>query len=149
MTIRVNGLLAGALLGGILIGACGSGEDRLTREEFVAQANAVCTASNQRVEQAAAAAFSTLAEGQQPSREEMQAFIDILTTEVEDQLSDLRALAPPEDMQAQIDALLAEVQRALDEIKTKEPEQVLLSGEDPFAEASRLAGAAGLDACAE
>lgn len=87
--------------------------DRLSREEFLSQGNAICSQGNARIE-----------------------------------LDALGDLNPPEDLEADVDSLLQVAQSSLNEVKDGGP-QVLLTEQDPFAEANRLAGEVGLTACAE
>jgi hypothetical protein len=132
---------------GFVLVSCGGG-DRLTREEFLSQGNAICSQGNARIEAAAEETFGGLSQDERPSDEQLQGFYDTLVPEIQGQLDALGDLNPPEDLEADVDNLLQVAQSSLDEIKDGGP-QILLSGQDPFAEANRLATEVGLTACAE
>jgi hypothetical protein len=135
-----------AALGFILV-SCG-GSDRLSREEFLSQGNAICSEGNTRIDAAAEEAFGGLSQDERPSDEQLQGFFDTLVPEIQGQLDAIGDLNPPEELEADVDNLLQVAQSSLDEIRDAGP-QVLLTDRDPFAEANRLAGEVGLTACAE
>ncbi len=132
---------------GLLLSSCG-GDDRLTREEFLTQGNAICSQGNARIDAAAEEAFGGLSQDERPSDEQLQGFFNTLVAEIQGQLDAIGELNPPEDLEADVDNLLQVAQTSLDEVKEAGP-QVLLTEQDPFAEANRLAGEVGLTACAE
>lgn len=131
-------------LGGI---GCSSGsdEDRLTEEEFVSQANAICTDGNAAIEEAI---DEMVADGGSPSDEEAEELLDVILTNVRGQLDDIEELSPPEDLEGDVDDLLA---TARDEADALEDAGIaaIESGEPPFTESNEKAEALGLEACAE
>lgn len=132
-------------LASLTFAACG-GEDALTEEEFVAQANEICAAGNERVDAAAEDVFGDIASGEEPSQEQLQEFLDTFTDDIEGQIDDIEALSPPDDMADDVDAFLEAASDKLTEVRDAGPE-VLLSEEDPFAEVSIMAEDLGLTEC--
>jgi hypothetical protein len=132
---------------GLFLVSCGGGE-RLSREEFISQANAICSEGNAKIDAAAEEAFGGLGPDERPSDEQLQGFYDTLVPEIQGQLDAIGGLNPPEDLEADVDNLLQVARSSLDRIKDGGP-QVLLSEQDPFAEANQLAADIGLTACAE
>lgn len=131
-------------LGGV---ACSSGsdEERLTEEEFVSQANAICTEGNAAIDEVVE---EMVAGGGAPSDEEAQKLLEVILTNVRGQLDDIEELSPPEDLEDDVDDLISS---ARDEADALEEAGVaaIESGEPPFAESNAKAGELGLEACAE
>jgi hypothetical protein len=130
----------------VAIGGCGdddgAGSTRLSRDELIEQANAVCDAGNERI----AAAFEEF-EGGGP--EEVKAFFDdeLLPT-VLAQLDELRELQPPDDVAAELQALFDDVEAIVDDLASQSGEDLAEPAEDPFAGVNARFLELGLDACA-
>ena len=132
-----------ALLGA----ACGDDEERLTAEEFEAQANEICRQGSEDIDRLFEEQFGELEE--EPPAEEAEAFIDDeIAPRIQQQIDDLRDLNPPEDIEDEVEELLDEAEQALDEIGDLSAEE-LFSGEDPFEDVNRRSSELGLTACAE
>ncbi len=86
----------GPLLAFALVGAACGGDEALSKDEYIAQGNAICEDANAQVE---------------PGD-----FIDQFTAAVEGQLADLRDLAAPEGDENLLAALYDDVEAVLDEI---------------------------------
>ncbi len=138
-------LLALLALAGLMFAACG-GEDTLTEEEFLEEANAICSAGNERLQTGAEETFGEVPEGEQPSEEQLAEYLDIFTSEIEGQLDDIEALSPPDDLAEDVDNLIESAREVVEDARDAGPE-ILLSQEDPFADVNTLAEDIGLSEC--
>lgn len=95
--------IAGA--GVLLLGACGGdGEERLSKADWIEQADAICARASEDVE--------ALTE---PTKlDEIPEFTDTASEISRDALSDLRALQPPEEDQTTVDEMLDLVEQQIE-----------------------------------
>jgi len=135
----------GAVTAALFAIGCGGDDDdgsSLSKQEFLKQGNEICAKGNQELDQAAQKTFS----GGPPSAEEASAFVnDELIPNVEDQVSQLRDLSPPEGDEDEVNAILDAADEGLSKSED-DPAGVFQEG-DPFAEANKLARDYGLVAC--
>ena len=140
-------LLTGAAL--IAAGCGGSGEERLTRAEFVQRGNAICKKYDDRTD----------ALTEPKTVKDIPAFVDRATRELDAGLRELRALDPPEDLQPDLDRFVSfgEDTKALaGELKSAaaaNDEQALAAasqrGDNLERRSDAVARRLGLDQCAE
>ena len=134
---------------GLAAGWGGVGGDRLSKDEWIAQADTICKRVNDRLEQT-----------EQPeTMPELVTVLDQGLKDVDEAIADLRALEPPEDIEPEVDAWLAKVEEASDEIekardaaKAQNEEQLSAALEDGTRvndEGNRRARELGLKECAE
>jgi hypothetical protein len=129
---------------GALAGCGGGSDDRLTKDEFLKQGNAICAKGDKQIETAAGKAFAT---PDNPTKAEVVTFAKtVVLPTVQDEVDELRALSPPKEDEARIDEILDKAQAALDKLRAN---PALLVSDTGFEEANRLAGAYGLTACAD
>jgi hypothetical protein len=142
--------LISAALAVVLAGCGGSGGgDRLSKAEWVTQADAICKRVNDRLEQT-----------EQP--ETMPELVTVLEqglADVDAAIADLRELEPPEEIEGDVDAWLAKVEEASEEIEkardaAKAQDEAKLSaaleeGTRVNDEGNRRARELGLKECAE
>jgi hypothetical protein len=84
--------------------ACGGGgNDRLSQEEFQRQANAICDKYDSRIQ----------ALGTPSSAQEVSGFVDQVIPLLQQGISELRALKPPEDVEDDYDRMLDETEKAV------------------------------------
>lgn len=146
---KVISVAVASLLFGLLAACSG---DKLTQEEFVAQANEICRAGNAELEQLVEETFPTTddeAEIQAFVEEEGPAFIDAFVSNVRGQIGDIRDLNAPSDLEDEVDQVLNDASEVLDTIADGSPEEFLLSEENPFADVDAGLLALGLTTCAE
>jgi hypothetical protein len=93
----------------VLAAACG-GDDGLSREEFVSEADAICQEFDQRVDDV-----------EQPqSPDDVERYVDEVRPVIEDGLNELEGLQPPEEFEDQWNQLVArndESLEALDDLR--------------------------------
>jgi len=90
-----------------------------------------------------------LSKGQKPSSAQIQQFADqTLIPRVQAQISAVESLPPPSGDEAQVKAITDAAQQALDQVKADPSLVDSNGGNDPFAEANKLAKQYGLDQCA-
>ncbi len=104
------------LLAFVLLGAACGGDEALSKDEYIAQANAICEDSNAQVEAIAAEFFADVPE--EPTPDEFAElpvgdYVDQYTDVFESQLADLRDLAAPEGDEDLLAALYDDVEARL------------------------------------
>ena len=87
----------------ILVAGCG-GDDRLTREEFISEADAICEEFDQRLEDVP----------EPESADDVERFADEARPVIEDGLAELRAFQPPEELEEQWNELMDKNDDALE-----------------------------------
>lgn len=111
----------------------------LSKEAFVAQANAICAAGSEAIE-----AGSALVDPDNP--ETINTFAtSVLVPSVRAQIAAIRALSIPGADEEALTGVLDDADAALDEIEA-DP-SLLTSGEDPFAAVNEALNAYGLTEC--
>lgn len=153
LTLTLTGLAAVAALA---LGGCGGGDDTtstattgdtetstasalaLTKEQFIAQADAICAAGDKSLN----AALQALGNGQ-PSQADLQQFAQVAVPALQEEVDAISALPPPSGDSEQITAMLNAVQNGIDKIKS-DPAAIEA---DPLSEASRIAQDYGLQQC--
>jgi PII-like signaling protein len=91
---RACGLLGFTVL--ILVAGCG-GDDRLSREEFVSEAEAICQEFDRRVEEV----------DEPQSADDVERYVNEVRPVIEDGLNELEELQPPEEIEEQWNELVA------------------------------------------
>ena len=138
-------VLAAVLALGVIAAGCGSDDDssdsksEITKEEFLAQGNAICDAGN-KVTDAAGEAL-----GANPTEEQINAAItDTVLPSIEGQLADLRDLGIPEGEEDAVNKFYDDADAAIE--SAKDDPTVLTDG-DVFADVNEQAKAIGLTSC--
>ena len=122
---------------GLVTGACGGGEETLTKAEYVEQANAICAASNAEIE-AVEEEMGEAIEAQMAEAEEVPSVAEFaqMTSELISQtipileatLTDLRALPMPEGDEDTLTALYNDFEQVLADLS--EQSAVLTTGDE-------------------
>jgi hypothetical protein len=139
-------LLAAVMAMGLIAAGCDDdddGGDALTKEEFVAQGNAICEKGNAEINAAADEAFS----GKQPNPAAEEAFVtDTLVPSVQGQIDDIRDLGIPEGDEDTVNGFLDKAELILQDLK-EDPASI--DDGDPFAPVNQELADYGLTTCAE
>jgi hypothetical protein len=147
-------LIAGLLATGLIAAGCGDDDDdgdnggeALTKEEFLAEGNAICAEGNAELDAAAQELFQS---GGRPTPEELETFAtDNLVPSVQGQIDDIRALEAPEGDEDTINSLLDQAEDVLAEVEA-DPEGTLgPQASDPFAEVNTELQDYGLTTCGQ
>lgn len=148
---KIAVMISAVLAAGLIAAGCGSSDDSsssdststaaLTKAEFLAQGNAICTAGNQKLE----AAFQSLGKGSTPEQISQVTTEQIVPT-INDELDQIRALGAPAGDEQQVSAILDEADSA--SVKLEADPSLGAGDSDPFAQANKLAKEYGLTVCA-
>jgi hypothetical protein len=132
----------------VVVAGCGGGGDRLSQEELVSEADAICTRFEERLD-----------EVEEPQDvQDVERFADETRPIIEEGIDELRALEPPEELEGEYDEWIAMNEDALqviddlseaaaagDEARVQE---VIEDAERREQEADNLAREIGLEECA-
>lgn len=142
-----------AAIGAVAVAGCGDDDDdaadgsgeTLTEEEFVTQANQICAAGDEDIDQAANETFG----GGQPSRAELEDFVgETILPSIQEQIDSISALSAPEEIADDVDTFLEDAETALAEVEA-DPVQIIAGDGGPFDDVNRQAEALGLTRCAD
>lgn len=145
--------MVGTLVVLVLIGgaaACGDDEGpALSAAEFTEQANAICVAGDEELEEAG----QNLVKGGQPKTQEIADFFtDKAVPIARRKLDQIEKLNPPADQQESVEEMLAAGREAIDEVSDGLEEDPVAylneKGPDPFDDFDEMARELGLDKCA-
>jgi predicted small secreted protein len=150
-------LIAAIVAAAMLVAGCGGGDDSssssssISKEEFIAKADAICKKSSKQME---AEIFKYLRNNRvkgslrKPSVEDNEKFIEaVLIPNLAREIKELKALGVPSGDEEKIDAMISALEEGLETAKN-EPETVAAGSSDIiFGIASRLAGEYGLETC--
>jgi hypothetical protein len=149
-------LIATAAVAVLLFPGCGGGDDSdasgsISKEEFIAKADAICKEGNERM---ASEIFKYLRKNRikgslrRPSVEDNEKFlVAVLIPNVKREIQELEALGAPEGDEERIEAMIAALEEGLETAESS-PETVAEGTSDiVFGIASRLAGEYGLETC--
>lgn len=135
----------GLLVG--LAGCGGGGGDRLSKEDFQQQANAVCKKYDAKIK----------ALGQPTSPADIPEFVEKGIPVIQQGIAELRALRPPEELQADYDRMLDETEKAIpaarklaDAAEKQDAaavQEAIKAGNDADQASDRLATKLGLSEC--
>jgi hypothetical protein len=132
-------------------GATGAQGAPLSKDAFLAKANAICKQGDQDISQAGKQFFKSLglSQNQQPSADQFKQFAtQTLVPKVQAQISAIEALPAPSGDEDQVTAITDSAQQSLDKIKADPSLLEASGGDDPFANTDKLAKDYGLDECA-
>ena len=140
---RILAPLALILLAAALLAACG-GDDTQSKEAWVEQADGICAAADEDLNQAAEDSFG----GTAPSAADQEQFVtDEVVPSLQGQHDEIADLAAPEGAEEQADELLSSLQEGIDAL-SDDPSSITEAGaKSPLADASEQAGELGLTDC--
>lgn len=156
---RRNGrVFLGGMVLLLTVAACGSDGDRLSEEEFLAQANEICRVGNDALNETMEETFEALfPAGTEPTDEEFQqvieengqAIADDIVSNVRGQIADIRDLKAPSDLEVQLGQIFDEASVVLDQVSNASSFEFLVGDDDPFARLNSELRAMGMTACGE
>ncbi len=146
-------LVAAAVAAVLLVAGCGDGESSsaassISKEEFVAKADAICKRGTKRMEAGLADFLTDGGKIQKPSQADNEEFVvTVLTPSLRQEIKELRALGVPDGDEEKVEAMIGSLEEGLD--TAEDDPAVVASGSTDivFGIASRLAGEFGIEAC--
>lgn len=137
------------------LAACGDDDDDasaatsaavVNTDQYIAEANAICVAGNERIEALASESFAT---GAEPTEDQLIEVLDGLLDEINSQLDEIDALDAPADLSVGVDAWLVDARATSDNVRSSGVAffDQQASGVNPFADVNATALELGLDAC--
>ena len=145
---RLFGLVVALALFGATASACGDDDDaRLSKAEFVKQANAVCSEGNQK--------FEALFENFPVTQAALAGFFEKATPIVEEQADRLRALDPPSEDEDTVQAIVDLLDQSVEDFEKAEKDPAFASqlfeaeGGEHTKEFEEKAAAYGMTECQE
>jgi hypothetical protein len=144
--------VAAAMVIALVVAGCGGGDSStaagsISKEDFIAKADAICEKGTKRLQ---AAIFAALKKPQNLTKVNEAEQIKIVTTamvpNVSREAKELRALGVPEDDEEKVDAMISALEEGV-ETAEQDPQAVTKSSDVIFGISSRIAGEYGLTAC--
>ena len=118
-----------------------AGGAALTKEQWIAKADAICAPGQSKISQAVNGLYS----GATPSQADLDHYAkDVLAATVQGDIDKIRELPVPEGNEEQIDRILQAAQDGVDQLEAQGLDR---SGGGPFIEANLLAQHYGLNTC--
>jgi hypothetical protein len=135
----------------VALGGCGDDdeEEALSKDEYLAQGNEICERFTGEIDQIGA---ETLPEQGKPSARQLSRFAAEIVPVIENAMTELQQLPPPEGDEEQLDAFFAAVDDAIakyEQAADNPSEAQRIFAADPPGEAQRIADEYGLTACGE
>jgi hypothetical protein len=149
-------VLACCALASGLIAACGGGDDNgggdsggsaLTKEEFTAKANEICTQGQQKIEQVQKDVQAKIQSDPTQAANAIQEVVGQLVPVIRDTLNQIGELNPPAELQSKLDEFTTKANDAIDQLE-QDPTKVT-QGDNPFAELQPLATELGIQDCGQ
>lgn len=119
----------------------------LSEAQWKRQANAVCKQTNKDIDEVTNEVFAGLGDNEQPSPEQVSAWVDRFVPLARKAIASIDALNEPNAFKGTVKKLKAAISEAVTAIET-DPVAAFNYEHDPFAKANKIARKLGLKACA-
>lgn len=139
--LTASAMLAGTLA---LAGVAGAGDARLSQKDWRKAANAICVKADKRTKKAITEAFGDVPRDEQPSLEQMTAYVTAIEPIITRVVNRIEGLHEPKNLEKKVKRFVATARRELDAV-VADPSIGLES--NPFSDTSLRAGALGVKAC--
>ncbi len=151
MGTRLTSLGAGALVIALIVAGCGgddSSSTSISKEEFIAKADAVCQKAAKRLEKGLVGFLVKGKKIQKPSQADNEKFVvTVLIPSLRREIKEMQALGIPDGDEEKVGAMIDALKEGL-ETAEDNPEVVAAGGTDVvFGISSRLAGEYGIETC--
>jgi hypothetical protein len=143
--LSIRAVTIGAVLSLGSVVALGCGDDALSEDEFVGQANDICEEGNARLDTLAEEVEGGL-EDNEPAEDLLEDFAGQFVDEVRGQVEAIRELDGPGDLEDELNPVLDDADGILDQIE--EDPSVFTSEGDPFEDVNARLDELGLTECA-
>ena len=143
-----------AVIAALLVAGCGGGgdssgssADSISKEEFVAKADAICKDGTERLQAAIGRILKDQPNITKVSQAEQEKIVTtVLVPNVSKEVKELRALGAPDGDEERVDAMVTALEEGV-ETAERDPQAVTKSSDAIFGIASRIAGEYGLTTC--
>jgi hypothetical protein len=146
-------LLCGLSIVAFIAAGCGGGDDAsgasaISKEEFIAKADAVCANSNKRMEAALSKFLTSAKQITKPTQADNEKFVSkVLIPNLSKEIDEIKALGVPAEDEERVKAMISALEEGL-ETAEADPQSVAAGSSDiVYGIASRLAGEYGLKIC--
>jgi hypothetical protein len=149
-------LIAAVIVAALLVVGCGGSGDSgsgksISKEEFIAKADAICKKSNERMEKELFLFLRQNRTGgslRKPSVEQNEKFIvKVLIPNVGREIEEIKALGVPDGDEERVDAMISALEEGLETAKDETATVAAGTSDIVFGIASRLAGEYGATVC--
>jgi hypothetical protein len=140
---------AASVAASLSLAACGGGDEGLSREEFLSEADSICAEYDQRVDEI----------DEPQSIDDVERYADEAKPVIEDGMAELRALEPPDELEQQWDDYVASSEESveyLDQLREAAAagdqariQEIAQEVSEKNEEADRLARDIGLEDCTD
>jgi hypothetical protein len=137
----------------VLFAGCGgddssSSANSISKEEFIAKANAVCKRSNKRMEVAFAKFLKANRDIKKPTDPALQQLVgDVMVPSIKREIEELRALGIPDGDEEKVEAMVSALEEGLETAEDNPKVVTSTSSDTIFGIASRIASEYGLETC--
>jgi hypothetical protein len=148
-------LIVAVFAAALLVAGCGGGDSdssgssggSISKEEFVAKADAICKDGTERLQAAIGRILKDQPNITKVSQAEQEKIVTtVLVPNVSKEVKELRALGAPEGDEERVDAMVTALEEGV-ETAERDPQAVTKSSDAIFGIASRIAGEYGLTTC--
>jgi hypothetical protein len=146
-------LIVAAIAAALLLAGCGGGSDSssnatsISKEEFIAKADAVCKKGTERLQAAIGRILKKQPNITKVTKGEQEKIVaTVMVPSVSQEAKELRALGVPDGDDEKVDAMITALEEGV-ETAERDPTAVTTSSDAIFGIASRIAGEYGLVAC--
>lgn len=145
--------VAAAMVVALVVAGCGGGDSSTTagsisKEDFIAKADAICKKGTERLQKAIFAALKHPRNLTKVSEAEQIKIVTIaMVPNVSREVEELRALGVPEGDEEKVNAMIGALEEGV-ETAEQDPQAVTKSSDVVFGISSRIAGEYGLTVCA-
>jgi hypothetical protein len=143
----IKALAATSIIAVVTINGGAAFAEPLSETQWKKQANAVCKHANQDIEELNNEVFAGVGENEQPSTEQVSAWVERFAPIVRKAIATIAALNEPKALRSTVKKFKAATSQAVTEIAT-DPVAAFDYEHDPFAKVNRIAKKLGLKACA-
>jgi hypothetical protein len=145
-------LIVAVIVAALFVAGCGGGDSStasgsISKEEFVAKANAICKHGTERLQAAIGRVLKDQPNITKVSQAEQEKIVTtVLVPNVSKEVKELRALGAPDGDEERVDAMVTALEEGV-ETAEHDPQAVTKSSDAIFGIASRIGGEYGLTTC--
>ncbi len=130
----------------VLIG-CGDSSESISKEEFIAKADAICKESSERMATGFSKRLKDAKKLVKPQNAELEKLVgDVMVPNIEREIEELRALGIPAGDEERVEAMIEALEEGV-EVAERNPQAVTVSSDAVFGIAARIAAEYGLEVC--